>query len=160
MMKNKILIYVVCFISFTMIFLTINYVKISDLHSKNSKSLNKKIDSLEKNLKLLDKTFNDEIYFSLKDNQEALKYFNDFEGDSLISYIRDQLYEKNFNKKSDFFIPVSNNINKYLINKVKILNHRWIIADFSNGSEWGEMWIEYNFYNNKIEFDIKEYFLY
>ena len=160
MMKNKILIYVVCFISFTMIFLTINYVKISDLHSKNSKSLNKKIDSLEKNLKLLDKTFNDEIYFSLKDNQEALKYFNDFEGDSLISYIRDQLYEKNFNKKSDFFIPISNNINKYLINKVKILNHRWIIADFSNGSEWGEMWIEYNFYNNKIEFDIKEYFLY
>mgnify|MGYP001196432933 FL=1 len=160
MMKNKILIYVVCFISFTMIFLTINYVKISDLHRKNSKSLNKKIDSLEKNLKLLDKTFNDEIYFSLKDNQEALKYFNDFEGDSLISYIRDQLYEKNFNKKSDFFIPISNNINKYLINKVKILNHRWIIADFSNGSEWGEMWIEYNFYNNKIEFDIKEYFLY
>ena len=150
MMKNKILIYVVCFISFTMIFLTINYVKISDLHRKNSKSLNKKIDSLEKNLKLLDKTFNDEIYFS----------FNDFEGDSLISYIRDQLYEKNFNKKSDFFIPISNNINKYLINKVKILNHRWIIADFSNGSEWGEMWIEYNFYNNKIEFDIKEYFLY
>ena len=133
-MKNKILIYVVCFMFLTTVFLSINYIKVSDLHDTNSKSLNKKIDLLENQLKLLDKTFNDEIYFSLKENQEALKYFNDFEADSLISFIKDELYEKNFNK--------------------------WIIADFSNGSKWGEMWIEYYFNNNKIIFDVKEYFLY
>ena len=159
-MKNKILIYVVCFMFLTTVFISINYIKVSDLHDTNSKSLNKKIDLLENQLKLLDKTFNDEIYFSLKENQEALKYFNDFEADSLISFIKDELYEKNFNKESDFFIPLSNSRSKYLINKVKILNHKWIIADFSNGSKWGEMWIEYYFNNNKIIFDVKEYFLY
>ena len=32
----------------------------------------------------------------------------------------------------------------FLINKVKVLNHKWIIANFSNGSLWGELLIEFN----------------
>lgn len=160
MMLNKILIYLLGFIFLIMIFLTINYSKINDLNISNSKILNKKIDSLQKRYESLDKKFRDEIYFSLDDNQEALRYFNDFEIDSLSLYIKDQLYEKNFIKNSDFFVPVSNADNKYLINKIKILNHKWIIADFSNGSRWGEMWIEFYFNKNKIVFNVKDYFLY
>jgi hypothetical protein len=26
--------------------------------------------------------------------------------------------------------------NKFIINKVKVLNHRWIIADYSDGEMW------------------------
>ena len=36
-----------------------------------------------------------------------------------------------------------NEQNKLIINKVKILNHRWIIADFSDGEYWGEVLIKY-----------------
>ncbi len=64
-------------------------------------------------------------------------------------HIREELYEKNFNKNTDNFVPLSNTKNKYLINKVKILNHKWIIADFSKGTRWGEMWIEYYFDKKK-----------
>ena len=159
-MKNKILVYVVAFMSLILIFLSINYIKISNLNESNSKILNKKIDSLENRYKLLDKRFSDEIYFSLNDNQEALAYFNHSNVDSLISYLRDELYEKNFNKNENNFVPISNTKNKYLINKVKILNHKWIIADFSNGSRWGEMWIEYYIDKNKVVFDVKDFFLY
>ena len=159
-MKNKILNYIICFMLLIVIFLARNYIKVSDLHDTSSKSLNERIDSLQKQYILLNKNFNDELYFSLRDNQEALRYFSDIEVDSLISNIRDQLYEKNFNDSSDFFIPVSNPNDKYLINKVKILNHKWIIADFSNGTRWGEMWIEYFLNKNEIVFDVKEYFLY
>ena len=159
-MQNKILIYVLVFMSLLLIFFSINYTKISNLNESNSRILKKKIDSLENQYKLLNKQFKDEIYFSLIDNQDALVYFNDIDVDSLVSYIRDELYEKNFNKNSDTFVPVSNAKNKYLINKVKILNHKWIIADFSNGSRWGEMWIEYQLNANEVMFDIKDYFLY
>lgn len=160
MMQNKILIYVLTFMSLTLIFLSINYTKISNLSESNSRILKKKIDTLEKRYIELDKKYRDEIYFTLSDNQEALSYFKDIDVDSLVSYIRDELYEKNFNKDSDTFIPISNNKNKYLINKVKILNHKWIIADFSNGSRWGEMWIEYYFNENKVEFHVKDLLLY
>ena len=160
MMQNRILIYVLTFMSLTLIFLSINYTKISNLNESNSRILKKKIDTLEKRYIELDKKYRDEIYFTLSDNQEALSYFKDIDVDSLVSYIRDELYEKNFNKDSDTFIPISNTKNKYLINKVKILNHKWIIADFSNGSKWGEMWIEYYFNENKVEFHVKDILLY
>ena len=160
MMQNKILIYVLTFMSLTLIFLSINYTKISNLNESNSRILKKKIDTLEKRYIELDKKYRDEIYFTLSDNQEALSYFKDIDVDSLVSYIRDELYEKNFNKDSDTFIPISNTKNKYLINKVKILNHKWVIADFSNGSKWGEMWIEYYFNENKVEFHVKDILLY
>ena len=159
-MKNKILVYVVAFMSLILIFLSINYIKISNSNELNSKILNKKIDSLENQYKLINKRFSDEVYFSLNDNQEALAYFNHSNVDSLISYLRDELYEKNFNKNENNFVPISNTKNKYLINKVKILNHKWIIADFSNGNRWGEMWIEYYFDENKVVFDVKDFFLY
>lgn len=146
--------------SLILIFLSINYIKISNSNESNSKILNKKIDSLENQYKLLGKRFSDEIYFSLNDNQEALAYFNYTNVDSLVSYLRDELYEKNFNKNANNFVPISNTKNKYLINKVKILNHKWIIADFSNGSRWGEMWIEYYFDKNKVVFEVKDLFLY
>ena len=32
---------------------------------------------------------------------------------------------------------------KFIINKAKVLNHRWIIADFSDGEYWGEALIKY-----------------
>ena len=159
-MQNKILIYVLVFISLILIFLGINYTKISNLNDSNSRILKKKFDSLEDKYKLLERKLSDEIYFSLSGNHEALAYFNDIDIDSLVTHIKDELYEKNFNKKSDIFIPISNTKNKYLINKIKILNHKWIIADFSNGNRWGEMWIEYHFNENKVIFDIKDYFLY
>lgn len=159
-MKNIILIFALGFIVLIMIFISTNYMKIASSNNSTAESLSIKIDSLKKKYRLLDKRYSDEIYFSLNDNQEALAYFNNIEVDSIISFIRDQLYEKNFDNNTDFFIPVSNINNRYLINKVKILNHKWIIADFSNGNRWGEMWIEYHFNENEINFYIKDYFLY
>ena len=159
-MKNIILIFALGFVVLIMIFISTNYMKIASSNNSTAKSLSIKIDSLKKKYRLLDKRYSDEIYFSLNDNQEALAYFSNIEVDSIISYIRDQLYEKNFDNNTDFFIPVSNINNRYLINRVKILNHKWIIADFSNGNRWGEMWIEYHFNENEINFIIKDYFLY
>ena len=159
-MKNIISIFALGFIVLITIFITTNYIKISSSNNSTAKSLSTKIDSLKKKYMLLDKRYSDEIYFSLNDNQEALAYFNNIEVDSIVPFIRDQLYDKNFDNNTDFFIPVSNINNKYFINKVKILNHKWIIADFSNGNRWGEMWIEYHFNENEINFYIKDYFLY
>jgi hypothetical protein len=51
------------------------------------------------------------------------------------SYVTEKL---DFNPKGN---PLrwsrSNRANKFIINKVKVLNHRWIIADYSDGEMWG-----------------------
>jgi hypothetical protein len=50
---------------------------------------------------------------------------------------------------------------KYIINSVKLLNHRWIIADYSNGQLWGEVLLKY-FIDEKgaVSFEIMNSYLY
>lgn len=50
---------------------------------------------------------------------------------------------------------------KFIINSIKILNHRWIIADYSNGKLWGEVLIKY-FVNEDqtITFEVMNSYLY
>jgi hypothetical protein len=50
---------------------------------------------------------------------------------------------------------------KFIINKIKILNHRWIIADYSNGSLWGEVLLKYFINEDEtISFEIMNSYLY
>ncbi len=50
---------------------------------------------------------------------------------------------------------------KMLINTVKMLNHKWIIANFTDGKHWGEVFLTYEIgENNLLKFELKEYFLY
>jgi len=50
---------------------------------------------------------------------------------------------------------------RMLINKVKLLNHKWIIADFSDGKYWGELFITYVINDGeKIIFNLAKSFMY
>lgn len=50
---------------------------------------------------------------------------------------------------------------KFIINAVKVLNHRWIIANYSNGELWGEVMLKY-FIDDKgvVSFEIMNSYLY
>ena len=49
----------------------------------------------------------------------------------------------------------------FLINTIKVLNHKWLIADFSDGTNWGELFVAFNIdQSGKINFELKEHFLY
>ena len=50
---------------------------------------------------------------------------------------------------------------RMMINTVKLLNHKWIIADFSDGEYWGEVFITYEITEDKqLKFNLVESFLY
>ncbi len=50
---------------------------------------------------------------------------------------------------------------KYIINSVKLLNHRWIIADYSNGQLWGEVLLKYLIdEKGAVSFEIMDTYLY
>lgn len=50
---------------------------------------------------------------------------------------------------------------KYIINSIKLLNHRWIIANYSNGQLWGEVLLKY-FIDDKgaVSFEVMNSYLY
>jgi len=88
---------------------------------------------------------NEGDYFMLETNDNAMEYFgDDADIPALVAKIKDGISELNTKAKGN---PLTQhdpmNDRPFIINKVQILNNRWIIADFSNGTAWGEVLIKY-----------------
>ena len=107
-------------------------------------------------------------YFALENNQNAQDYLNSGAGIKNISYeqliplVKEKLMELNDNPKGNPYTGQDQiGAQKFIINKAKVLNHRWVIADFSDGEYWGEVLLKY-FVNEdeSITFEIIQSVLY
>lgn len=110
----------------------------------------------------------DADYFSLDNSQNAQDYFeNKTTGkyipyDKIMTTVKDKLLDLNSNPNGNPYVGFDKiNDKKFIINKVKFLNHRWIIADFNNGDTWGEVILKY-FVNddNTVSFETVESLVY
>ncbi len=109
----------------------------------------------------------DANYFSLENNQNAQDYFyngnsGEMTFDQLIPYVKDKLMDFNNNPKGNPYTGQDQlGAQKFIINKTKILNHRWIIADYSDGEYWGEVLLKYFINDDKsVSFEVIQSILY
>jgi hypothetical protein len=123
---------------------------------------------LRDSLNLVETKLNEANYFSLENNQNAQNYFDSSDASKTIQYeklipiVTEKLMDLNANPKGNPYTGQDQiGANKFIINKVKVLNHRWIIADFSDGEIWGEVLLKY-FVNNdeSITFEVNQSLLY
>lgn len=123
---------------------------------------------LRDSLRLVSLQLADADYFSLKRNENAQNYFDSgssekiIQYEKLIPYVTEKLLDFNSNPKGNPYTGQDQiGANKFIINKVRILNHRWIIADFSDGEIWGETLLKY-FVNadDSISFEVNQSLLY
>jgi len=91
---------------------------------------------------LYENKINDIPVFEEKVKQALLTYNDDYEGNKYTD--QSKIGEQ-----------------KFIINSIKILNHRWIIANYSNGKLWGEVLLKY-FLNDdqSISFEVMNSYLY
>jgi len=110
----------------------------------------------------------DANYFSLERNDNAQNYFEATQQDKfiayekLIPYVTEKLLDYNQDPKGNPYTGQDQfGAQKFIINKVKVINHRWIIADYSDGQYWGEVLLKY-FVNEdeSISFEIIQSVLY
>jgi hypothetical protein len=78
-------------------------------------------------------------YFSLAYDEKAQDYFEGYDVQKLMPQVKEKLMDMNSNPTGNKLIPYDNMV----INKVRFLNHRWIIADFTGDSNWGEVILKY-----------------
>jgi len=103
--------------------------------------------------------------FSLEFNDDAMSYFEDqgYRISDLVPFVKDELYKLNVYEGDDHpLVPYASMTgNKMMINSIRLLNHRWIIADFSDGKYWGEMLVGYEILDKKeLKFKLLDYLLY
>jgi len=163
-MKQRIFMYLFVFAALLVLFQYISAKRIFE-------DINKKLQTSELQLKI----YKDSVavlrsdvlevsHFNLDRNEDAISYFeNDgYKIGELIPFIKDELYKLNEIKGEHPIIPYgSSEGKKMLINTVKMLNHKWIIADFSDGQFWGEVFLTYEISKEKeLKFTLVEHFLY
>jgi len=164
-MKKSILLYLfilaVLFNVFTYAFFT-----------KNQKFEKERAEKVEKRLRdSLNVATNDLFdanYFSLEANQNAQEYFEDdktgefLDYQKLIPFVKEKLLDFNAQPEGNPYTGFEKiSERKFIINKVKVLNHRWIIADFNDGTTWGEVIIKYFINEDKtVSFEVAETVVY
>jgi hypothetical protein len=89
-------------------------------------------------------------YFSIETDQDAQDYFynKNLDYPKVMAKVNEDLVTLNTNKDGNKLVPYEPIEGKpFFINKAKMLNHRWIIAEYSNSNLWGQVLIKY-FYND------------
>lgn len=160
-MKKNIFLYLFVFVALILLYSLINGNKIQNSNEADIAKLEKEVadlkDSVQKGqLRLLDMQ-----YFSLENNDDALAYYEHLNLERPTRYIEDKLLETNERKGDNPLIPYEGMQGNFKINKIKVMNHKWIVADFSDGQFWGDLIIKYELKDDlSVDFTLLDHLLY
>jgi hypothetical protein len=103
-------------------------------------------------------------YFALESDEDAQEYFfsNNLDYQKVAIKVKEDLIVLNENKNGNRLVPYEPIDGKpFIVNTSKVLNHRWLIAEFSNGDLWGQILVKYFVSVDKpTEFETVETVLY
>ena len=153
---------------FSLLLLVFQYVNSKNIIEKYEADIVKvkaKVADRDKTIKTLEEQNFELSYFSIDRNEDAYNYFEalGYDTEQLIPAIVEGLYNMNDYEGEDHpMVPyVSTTDSKLLINKVRVMNHKWIVANFTDGALWGEIFLTYSIdENNDLKYKLVEYFLY
>ncbi|RKR13309.1 hypothetical protein CLV91_2026 [Maribacter vaceletii] len=160
-MKNKLFLYLFIFASLIALYLFVSGGSMVDAKEKRIVGLENKVIQLQDSVQVTELKALEMQYFSLENNDDALAYYDHLNIKDATRYISDKLLETNETKGNNPLIPYEGMENDFKINKIKILNHKWIIADFSDGKYWGEVLIKYELKDDLgVDFSLVDNLLY
>lgn len=160
-MKNKLFLYLFIFASLIALYLFVSSGSMVDAREKRIVGLENKVVQLQDSVQSTELKALEMQYFSLENNDDALAYYDHLNLEDATRYISDKLLETNETKGNNPLIPYEGMDNDFKINKIKILNHKWIIADFSDGKYWGEVLIKYELKDDLgVDFSLVDHLLY
>ena len=161
-MRRSIYLYLFLFAALWIVFQYVHNSKYSANAEKRILKLEKKVAKKDSIVNALQEKMSVSSSFTLEGNVNAQDYFekSDQTIQEIITKVSDAVIEKNRPKGNDL-VPFEGDMHGFLINGVQVLNHRWLIADFADGSNWGEIFVRY-FINDdgSIDFEVADELLY
>jgi len=154
-MKSRIYMYLFFFSILLVLFMYVNQSAIFERQTAVINSLEQKQSVLKDSITTLKQEISELLYFDLLTNDSARTYFEQIglEPEDAANQVKELIYEYNLQKGGNPLVPFANANGQWRINRIKFLNHRWIIADCSDGRAWGELWIEY-FFDQEGQLDL------
>ena len=164
-MKSRIFMYLFIFSLLLILFQFMNSKSIIEDYDKKLTKVEERETVYKDSIKKLEDQNFELMRFSLEFNDDAMSYFEDqgYKISELVPFIKDELYKLNVYEGDDHpLVPYASMTgNKMMINSIKLLNHRWIITDFSDGKYWGEMLLTYEITDKQeLKFKLLDYLMY
>lgn len=163
-MKQRIFMYLFIFATLIVLFQYVSSKRIIEVQNKKNIGLEKQVATYKDSISVLENDIYSLSHFNLERNEDAISYFerDGYKVDELIPFIKDEIYKLNEVKGDHPLVPyAASEGRKLMINTIKLLNHKWIIADFSDGEFWGELFLTYQITEGKeLKFNLVESFLY
>ncbi|WP_438961389.1 hypothetical protein [Nonlabens sp.] len=162
-MKRNLYLYLFIFASLIALILYVNARKIQESQDAAYIQLEDKLKAAEEKLQETNTLGSSTSLFTLKNNEEAYDYFaaSGLDRDRVEALLMDYLLEKNLVKGGNPLVEYIGEGRGYQINDMQVLNHKWLIANFADGENWGEVLIQYNFNeNNELSMETLKSLLY
>ena len=135
-------------------------------YSKKDATIEKRFEDKNKRMKdsisQFENALYDANYFFFFFYQNTKEYFFYYDVAKLLPQIKDALLAYNDAPEGNKYVDQPKmGEQKFIINKIKVLNHRWIVAEYSNGTLRGDVLIKYFVKDdNSITFETVDNFLY
>lgn len=160
-MKSKIFLYLFLFVSLIALYLFVSGNNLQKAKNSKISALESKVVKLEDSVQAVQLRYLEQQYFSLENNDDALAYYDHLNLDNPSRYIADKLLETNESEGDNPLVPYEGMESDFKINKIKVLNHKWILTDFSDGKYWGELLIKYELKDDLgVDFTTLDHLLY
>ena len=160
-MKSRIFLYLFVFTALLVLFQYVTANNMQKALNSDVSRLQEQTEKMEDSIKTLNLKVLDMQYFTLENNDDALAYYDHLNLDNPSRYIEDKLLETNERKGDNPLIPYEGMESDFKINKIKVLNHKWILADFSDGKYWGDLIIKYELKDDlSVDFTMLDHLLY
>lgn len=161
MLKSRIFLYLFVFTFLLVLFQFVTANNMQKALTEDVQQRDAQLEKLEDSLKTMHLRVLDMQYFSLENNDDALVYYDHLNLENPTRYIEDKLLETNEQSGDNPLIPYEGMESDFKINKIKVLNHKWILTDFSDGKYWGELLLEYELKDDlSVDFTMLNHLLY
>lgn len=160
-MKNKIFLYLFVFAALLALYQFVSANTMQKSLNSDVDRLRSEVESLNDSLLKAQLRVLDMQYFTLENNDDALAYYDHLDLENPTRYIEDKLLETNEKSGDNPLVPYEGMESDFKINKIKVLNHKWILADFSDGKYWGDLIIKYELKDDlSVDFTLLDHLLY
>lgn len=162
-MRKSLLLYLFVFAALLAVYFYVSGLNIVESRDEKIEKLETDLAQAERRLDSLASESISSESFSLTSNEEALSYLENrgFDPSEVIQKVQDELISRNSADADNDLVPFEGMEGFFRINKVKLLNHKWAMATFTDGSYWGDLFLTYELDDaGKLELTTQQAVLY
>lgn len=144
-MRKSLFLYLFVFTALLAIFIYVSGTKMVEAKDNRIAALEAELEQVQLSSDSLYSEVSDRS-FELNYNEEALTYFENrgFDASKVAAMVEDAIISRNQADADNDLVPYEGMRGFFRVNKVKLLNHKWALASFTDGTYWGDLLVSYD----------------